>query len=55
MKTFAEIIDYLDAAVFTGEHLLEEKNRIVLKGFCERWIREIKRHQSENEVYNEKR
>jgi len=40
-KTFGELLNGLDAAVFTGEHLQSVENRIALRGYLNRWDQEI--------------
>ena len=41
MNDFEEILDTLDAAVFSGDGLEDEHNRNLLQGFLTRWQRRL--------------
>jgi len=46
-------LDEVDAAVFSGD-CGEEEDNAVLRGFCERWLRELESAmENEEEVENE--
>ena len=41
MSDFEETCDLLDAAVFTGDSLVREDNRALLRDYLARWQREL--------------
>jgi hypothetical protein len=41
MSYFEKAIDTLDAHVFTGDAVLDNANRELLKEHCERWLRAL--------------
>lgn len=40
-EAFDNVVDSLDAAIFTGDHLIFSPNRDVLRYHLERWRREL--------------
>ncbi len=50
---FFEVIDTMDAAIFTGDHLEEEWNRAGLRLHLDRWERELKRSEELASTINE--
>jgi hypothetical protein len=41
MNHFAHAVDALDAAVFSGDGLLDPENRVLFKRMMERWQRQL--------------
>ena len=41
MEDFEEMCDDLDAAIFTGDHLEDETNRITLDNYIAAWKRKL--------------
>ena len=46
---FEEIVDTLDAEVFSGDSLVDKANRELLREHMIKWEKEIKEHES---IYN---
>lgn len=44
MKYFIDLLDELDAAVFSGDDLCSEYNVRALKEAAERWLRTVNQH-----------
>ena len=38
---FNEACDSVDCAVFSGDHLADDKDRAEFKEYCESWLRQI--------------
>jgi len=48
MNEFTELLDRVDASVFSGDALEYPKNRQELLWYCERWLRKLKELKDEH-------
>ena len=48
---FVDVIDDLDACIFTGDHLTDSSNREMLQEFIDRWQRALNVAKLEGNAY----